>query len=116
MAAGHALRSAIGPDRNLISSMQASAVIELAKLANVSGYSAEEKAGLSDAIVAVPWADGDLSRVLNTVMFATDLGSRALPKPRAERRHSQRYMPSLLSYLTHDEWGLIGCHRISVKT
>ena len=72
----------MGPDRNLISSMQASAVIELAKLANVSGYSAEEKAGLSDAIVAVPWADGDLSRVLSTVMFATDPGSRALPKPR----------------------------------
>ena len=88
-AATHALSLCSGVERDLLSSTQADAVIELAKEAQVPTLSAELKAKLTDRILGVPWGSDDRVRVLNSVMFAYK------PEPenpaKRERRLQQKY-------------------------
>ena len=113
-AAKAALSTCVGPERALLSKTQANAVVELAQLAQVSNAAPDEKASIADAIMSIPWHGDDRSYVFSAAMFEAPAAvAKSNPPPRP-RRLGQCYLPSLLSYLTHEQWQLLHGPRVPI--
>ena len=109
-----ALSTCVGPEHALLSKTQADAVVELANLAQLCNASTEEKANVLDAIMSTPWHGEDRLYVIRAALVeAPSPAAKAKPEARP-RRQQQQYMPSVLSYLTHDQWQLLHGPRVPI--
>jgi len=103
-AARVALRSREGKSRELISSAQAAAVVELAsREPGLPSFSAEQRAHLVTIATDAPWVDADLRRILEA------LAESPAKKTQQEKkeRPMQTWAPAILGYFTNSQWAQI---------
>ena len=73
-----------------MSSAQAAAARELASLAEMQKRSCEEKASLTDAILAVPWHGSDLAELLHAVLAAAPKTETSETASKGSAREGER--------------------------